>query len=97
MFQGIFKTSLKTSNCYAEYFFKTSSRYVLKSLQEMPSRCFQDMSWGGLPDVLETNKIFTGKKSISVSSKYKSVSEKSLSKKPIHYKFKTSSRQIMMH
>ena len=47
----------------SRFVFKTSSRYVFRSSS----------------DVLETNKMFTGNESISVSNKSKSVFEKSLS------------------
>ena len=45
-----------------------------------------------LPDVSGTNKTFTGKESISVSNKSKSVSDKSLSSKPISDKYKARPR-----
>ena len=47
------KTSLKTKNCFAEDVFKMSSRHVKAYLE----------------DVLETNKVFTGKEYTSVSNK----------------------------
>ena len=52
------------------------------------------MPWGCLPDVLETNKVFTGKESISLSNIFKSVSDKSLSNKPISDKSKKNPRKI---
>ena len=51
-------------------------------------------SWRRLPEVLETNKMFTWKESISVSKISKSVSDKSLSNKPISEKSKANPRQI---
>ena len=36
----------------------------------------QDMLRGCLPDIIETNKMFTGKESISVSNIYKYIAEK---------------------
>ena len=55
----------------------------------MSSRRLQDMSSSRVPEVLETNKMFTGKGSISLLNKYKSVSGKSLFNKT-----KANSRQI---
>ena len=52
------------------------------------------MSRRCLPDVLETNKMFTTKGFISVSKKFKSASFKPLSNKPISNKSKVNSRQI---
>ena len=61
-----------------ECFFRTSSK----------------TSWRRLPEVLETNKMFTGKESISVSKISKSVSDKSLWNKPISENSKANPRQI---
>ena len=61
--------------------FRTYSRYVLRSSSRR----------------LEDNKMLTGKESISVSNKYKSIfiyiSDKSLSNKPISNKYKANPRK----
>ena len=56
-FEYILKKSWKTRNCSVEDFFKTSWRHL------------QDVSRNRVSDVLKTNKMFTGKESISVSNK----------------------------
>ena len=53
------------------------------------------MSWGRLPDVLETNKMFIGKKSVLVSNKSKSASVKSLSNNSKSEKFKDQDKSKM--
>ena len=52
------------------------------------------MSSGCLPDVMETNKMCTGKESISVPNKSKSVFDKSLSNKPIPRKSKANPSEM---
>ena len=75
-----------------------SSRNIRSSCAEdvfkMFSRRLQDMSGGRLLVNLETNKIFTGKESISISKKYKSGSDKFLSNKPMSDTSKANPKQI---
>ena len=52
------------------------------------------MSQSCLPDILGTNKMFTGRESIFVSNKSKFVSDQSLSKKTISDKSKANPTQI---
>ena len=80
--QDAFMSSTKIRSCYAEDIFK------------MLSRRLQDMSGGRLLVNLETNKIFSGKESISISKKYKSGSDKFLFNKPMSDKSKANPKQI---
>ena len=82
------KDVLKTSS---RHIFKTSSGHALKA----SSRIVFNTSWSHPPDVLEINKIFTGKESISVSIKSKYLSDKFLSNKPI-WQSKSKPRQIQL-
>ena len=52
------------------------------------------MSSGRLPDVIETNKMCTGKESVSVPNKSESVFDKSLSNKPISRKSNANPSEI---
>ena len=68
-----------------------------RRLQDMSRGRLQDMSSSRVPEVLETNKMFTGKGSISLLNKYKSVSGKSLYNKPISTKLKQIQGKSKMH
>ena len=88
--QNIFKSSsrrlgrqeiitLKTSSkCPQDMAWRRFQEMSWRLLQDMSSRNLQDISCGPLTDVLETSKMFTGKESIFVSNKSKSVSDKYL-------------------
>ena len=55
--KGVFKTSWKTKNCYAEGVLKTSSRHVLKTSSRRLEDVLEDkklLSWRRVKDVFKT-------------------------------------------
>ena len=101
--QDVFKTFSKRLGRQEIIMLKTSLRLLqdMKKIFKSSQDANQDKSWGRLSEVLETIKMFTGKKYISTWKKYistsnksKFVSDKSLCKKPISDKSRAIPRQI---
>ena len=94
--QDVFKTFSKRLGRQEIIMLKTSLRLLqdMKKIFKSSQDANQDKSWGRLSEVLETIKMFTGKKYISTSNKSKFVSDKSLCKKPISDKSRAIPRQI---